>query len=163
MSDPLMHDAERMYEAIGKLVRSYQSRDKERICCHDITLSQWSALEVIVERGPMGLNALAEQLKLDKSTASRLVDGMVRKELVGRLEDFEDRRAVRLEARKAGHRLYEKVRKELIAEEAALIGEFSPEVRASAIELVEKLGSLAQRRAVSSLEVRCSGIEKAAS
>lgn len=87
MSDDLMRDAERMYEAVGKLVRSYQSRDKERICCHDISLSQWTALEALIERSPLGLNALADQLRLDKSTASRLVDGMVRKGLVGRVAD----------------------------------------------------------------------------
>lgn len=145
MSDNLMQDAEKMYDAVCRLVRTYQSRDKERICCHGITLSQWSALEIIVERGPMGLNALAEQLKLDKSTASRVVEGIVRKALVGRVEDAEDRRAVRLEARKSGKQLYAEVRNSLIAEEAELIAAFSPEVRQSAIGLIEQLGDKAQQ------------------
>lgn len=147
MSGDLMQDAEKMYDSVCRLVRAYQTRDKERICCHDVTLSQWSALEAIVERGPMGLNALAEQLKLDKSTASRAVDGIVRKGLVGRVEDAEDRRAVRLEARKAGKTLYVEVRRSLIEEEAELIAAFSPEVRKSTIELLEQLGRKAQQRA----------------
>lgn len=146
MPDDLMRDAEKMYDAVCRLVRAYQSRDKERICCHGITLSQWSALEIIVERGPMGLNALAEQLKLDKSTASRVVEGIVRKALVGRVEDAEDRRAVRLEARPSGKQLYTDVRNSLIAEEAELIAAFSPEVRQSAIGLIEQLGDKAQQR-----------------
>lgn len=155
MSDELMRDAERMYEAVVRLVRSYQSRDKERICCHDISLSQWSALEVIVEQGPLGLNALADHLKLDKSTASRLVDSMVRKTFVGRVADFEDRRAVRLEARTAGMALYNRVRESLIAEEADLIKEFSPEVRLSAIKLLERLGALAHQRSRLEAKEQC--------
>jgi MarR family transcriptional regulator, 2-MHQ and catechol-resistance regulon repressor len=146
MSDPVHRDAERLYDAVAHLVRTYQTRDRERICCHGISLSQWSALEHLVESGPLGLTPLAELLALDKSTASRVVDGLVRKGLAARVEDPDDRRAVRLDARRTGRDLFRRIRSELVAEEEALMADLSPEVRAATIELIRRLALAAQQR-----------------
>ena len=148
MSQDLQRDAEHLYEAVSHLVRIYQVRDKERICCHEITMSQWSALEHLVEGGPMGLTALAERLMLDKSTASRVVDGLVSKGLAGRVENPEDRRAVRLAARDKGSALYYTIRSSLVEEEERLISDLSPEVRQAAIEVIRRLARSAQHRMI---------------
>ena len=69
----LERDAAALQAAVAELVRVYQFRDRDRICCHDISVTQCYALETLVEHGPMRLNALAERLFLDKSTTSRVV------------------------------------------------------------------------------------------
>ena len=69
----LQADAEALQAAVADLVRVYQFRDRDRICCHDISVTQCHALETLVEHGPMRLGALAERLFLDKSTTSRVV------------------------------------------------------------------------------------------
>jgi hypothetical protein len=61
-----------LHEALSELVRVYQFRDRDRICCHDISVTQCYALEALLRRGPCGLNELAAELYLDKSTASAL-------------------------------------------------------------------------------------------
>src|SRR5262245_24559669 len=79
-SDPdLARDTEELYDALEDLLRVYQFRDRDRICCFDISVSQCYALEGLVRRGSMTLNDLAAHLYLDKSTASRVIDALERK------------------------------------------------------------------------------------
>lgn len=143
MSKVNQQDAERLYDAVSNLVRAYQLRDRERVCCHDISLNQWSTLRYLLEGGPIRLNTLAEHLDLDKSTTSRVVDSLVRKGLVERVEDAEDRRAICLGVSKKGVALYKKIRAGLIAEEELLMADLTPEMRQAAIGLINRLTSVA--------------------
>jgi len=69
--DPsLSRDADEVQRALSDLVRIVQFRDRDRICCHDVSVTQCTALEEMIRRGPLTLNELAEALYLDKSTAS---------------------------------------------------------------------------------------------
>lgn len=145
-TSPATADAERLYDAVTRLVRVYQSRDRERICCHDITLSQWAALEHLVDRGPMSLTVLAHLLNLDKSSASRAVDGLVRKQWLERVESAQDRRAVVLAASPAGAAFYQRVRADLVQGEVQAIADMAPEVRQAAILILDRLTTTAQRR-----------------
>ena len=65
-------DAAELYDALAALVRVYQFRDRDRICCHDVSVTQCYAMEALLKIGPCSLNALAAELYLDKSTASRV-------------------------------------------------------------------------------------------
>jgi DNA-binding MarR family transcriptional regulator len=63
------------------------------ICC-GVTLAQCLVLLEIDEHGHLTMGQLALNLKLDQSTLSRTVEGLVRKKLVARLRDDSDRRLV---------------------------------------------------------------------
>ena len=80
----LERDVHLFYDALSDLIRVYQFRDRDRICCYDVSVSQCYGLEALVRRGPMTLNDLAAHLYLDKSTASRVVDALERKGYVAR-------------------------------------------------------------------------------
>lgn len=139
-ADPaLERDAEALYEAVSELVRAYQSLDRDRICCHDISISQCYALEAVARRGGLTLNELAAHLYLDKSTASRVVDALERKGYVERSAHPSDGRSLLLVATAAGQELYRKVRVGLLAEEQALLSGFDPEVRQSMTKLIARL------------------------
>ncbi|HUE95876.1 MAG TPA: MarR family transcriptional regulator, partial [Longimicrobiaceae bacterium] len=125
----LDRDAADLYGALSELIRVYQFRDRERICCHDLSVTQCHALEAIVERGPLSMNELAGRLFLDKSTTSRVVDALERKELARRDANPDDRRALRLVATERGVELLRTVREEILAEEKRLLAEFEPAVR----------------------------------
>lgn len=90
---------------------------------------------------------LAEEMFLDKSTASRVIDTLERKGYVSRVEDDEDRRAVRIQATDAGRELYAKIRADLIAEERAMIENLSAEARQGALSLL--------RQITRATEIRC--------
>ncbi|GGA70898.1 hypothetical protein GCM10011521_06280 [Arenimonas soli] len=144
----LMQDARSLQAAVAELVRIYQVRDRDRICCHDISVTQCHALEVLVARGPMRAQALAEALRLDKSTVTRVVDALVRKAYVERLPDPDDARAQSLRITPAGRDLFKRIDEELVQQQAALLGDLAPEVRAGATELIQRLARAAEQRFV---------------
>jgi len=144
--DQLTQDAEDLYEALNQLVRVYQFRDRERICCYDVSVTQCYAVETLVKRGALRLQLLAEEMFLDKSTASRVIDALERKGYVSRVEDDEDRRAVKIQVTDAGRGLYEKIRGDLIAEERAMIENLSAEARQGALTLLRQITRTTQKR-----------------
>ena len=142
----LEQDAAALHAAVSDLVRVYQFRDRDRICCHDISVTQCYALEALIRRGPSGLNELAAELYLDKSTASRVVAALERKRYVGRSPHPQDGRAIVLTVTGAGRRLYERIRADLIGEARLLLEDFEPEVREGAARLLLRLARAAAGR-----------------
>jgi DNA-binding MarR family transcriptional regulator len=134
------------HRALSELVRVYQFRDRDRICCYDISVTQCYALEALVLRGPLTMNALAAELYLDKSTASRVVDGLEEKGYAVRGPNPESRRSVLLEATRTGRALHARIEAELVAQEAQLLAEFTPEVRRSMTKLIGGLARAASLR-----------------
>jgi DNA-binding MarR family transcriptional regulator len=69
---------------------------------HGLTPSQAEALRVIADRGPLSLLELGRLLVCETGSPSRLVDGLVRADLVERVDDPADRRRVTLTLTTAG-------------------------------------------------------------
>jgi len=146
-SDPtLERDAQALHGALSDLIRIYQFRDRDRICCHDVSVSQCYALEALLRQGGMTLNDLAAHLYLDKSTASRVIDSLERKGYVTRTPHPSDRRAVALEPTPAGHDLYRRIEEDILAEERALLAGFDPEIRRAMTSLIARLARAASER-----------------
>lgn len=135
-----------MHAALSELLRVYQFRDRERICCHDLSVTQGHALEVVVDQGPLSMNDLAARLFLDKSTTSRVVDALERKGHATREADPTDRRALRLSATASGRELLERIRKEILTEEKRLLTEFEPVIRREMTRLISRLSKAAAAR-----------------
>lgn len=139
-------DAVQLHAALSELVRVYQFRDRKSICYHDISVTQCYALQAILRHGGPTLNEVAADLYLDKSTASRVVDSLERKEYVTRVRDPEDGRAVRIAVTPAGRKLHARIEKDLIQEQIALLADFPPEVRKGAAKLLARLTKAATDR-----------------
>ena len=101
----LQRDAEALQAAVADLVRVYQFRDRDRICCHDVSVTQCYALETLAAHGRMRLGELSERLFLDKSTTSRVVHTLIRKGYVRQAPDPDDGRAIALRPTPAGRAL----------------------------------------------------------
>jgi DNA-binding MarR family transcriptional regulator len=139
-------DADALHNALAELVRVYQFRDRDRICCHDVSVTQCYAIEALLRRGPSGLNELANDLYLDKSTASRVVATLERKGYVSREAHPNDGRAIVLRVTPAGRRLHDRIRKDLVAETKGLLQDVEPEVREAAARLILRLARAAAVR-----------------
>ena len=63
----------------------------------EVSLQQYRALVVLASRGAQRPVDLAEALGVDPSTATRLCDRLVRKHLISRRRQLDDRRQVRLD------------------------------------------------------------------
>lgn len=132
-------EAERLHHALMDLVRAIQFRDRDRICCHDLSVTQFYALEAILRRSGISLNGLAAELYVDKSTASRIVDGLERKGIARREPDPSDGRSVRIAATSEGRDRYAPIEAELIEEGERLLAGMDPAERVAAPALVERI------------------------
>ncbi len=142
-------DTAGLHEVLYDLKRVYQFRDRDRICCYDISVTQSWALEALERRGPSTLNDLAGELYLGKSTASRVVDALERKGYVERTRHPEDGRALLIEITEAGATLRARIERDILAQERRLLSEFEPEVRRSMVQLIGRLAEAASAGLVS--------------
>ncbi|HSL81432.1 MAG TPA: MarR family transcriptional regulator [Thermoanaerobaculia bacterium] len=143
-ADPrLAADVRELHRELSELLRVVQFRDRDRICCYDVSVSQCYALEAVLRRGPLTLNELAAHLYLDKSTASRVVKALVEKGYVERRPHPEDGRAVQLLATEAGRRLHAVIERDLLSQVEGLVADFDPEVRRALGSLLARLGRAA--------------------
>ena len=142
----LHRDAVALQAAVADLVRVYQFRDRDQICCHDVSVTQCHALETLVEHGPMRLNALAARLFLDKSTTSRVVSALVRKGYVEQRADETDGRATTVRATRRGEQLCSRITEDLVAQQKQLLQDLDPDVRAGVVQVLKRLAQVADAR-----------------
>ena len=153
--DDLEQDAIAMQESLAELVRVYQFRDRQRVCYYDVSVTQCYAISFLVAGGPTTLNKLAGALYLDKSTASRTVDSLVRLGYVRKTTDSEDARALSLEVSAKGRRLHRQIERDLVDQMKRLLAEFEPEVRKESARLLARLAEAAKMRFTDSTGRSC--------
>lgn len=144
--EKLQAQVQAFHEAVSDFVRAYLVGERDQICCYEISLTQCYALDALLRRGPSTLNALASELRLDKSTASRVVATLQRKGYVGRATHPGDARAVLLDVTPAGRRLHDRIRADRIAERTELLSAFPPEVREGVTDVLRRLADATPRR-----------------
>lgn len=135
----LLQDAETFSDALGELIRVVQFRDRDRACCYELSVSQCYALKAIADTSRLTVNELAAYLYLDKSTASRIANGLVDKDFVERQRDPEDGRVVHLVATEAGRAIHDRIEHDLAEEYAELLEDFDPAFRSAIVKLVRRL------------------------
>jgi MarR family 2-MHQ and catechol resistance regulon transcriptional repressor len=145
-------DAAALYAAMTELLRAYQFRDRDRVGYHGLTITQCYVLEILLRRGPITLNELAAEMYLDKSTLSRVVDGLERKRAVRRVSNPGDGRSTLIEATRAGAQRYRRVEAEIVGENARLLSGFSAPVRRQLVELIGALSRAVRERQVEEVE-----------
>jgi DNA-binding MarR family transcriptional regulator len=153
----LQRDAADLQAAVSELVRVYQYRDRDRICCHDVSVTQCHALEALVGEGPMRSSELAERLFLDKSTTSRVVGALVKKGYVEQRADAADGRATALHVSASGRRLYKRITEDLVEQQKQLLQDLDPEIRQGVVDVLRRLARAADSRFRSGMSVGAGG------
>jgi DNA-binding MarR family transcriptional regulator len=87
----------------------------------DVTLPQYRVLIELASRGPQRPAELATALGVDRSTATRMCERLVRKNLVRRRRESTDRRAVRISLTQTGRELVSEVTRRRRAEIARIL------------------------------------------
>jgi DNA-binding MarR family transcriptional regulator len=131
--------ARRLHRAVTELVRRYQFRDRNEICCFGISVSQCYTLEALARAGTLTMGGLASRMQLSVSTMTRVVDQLVAHGLVQRGVDAEDRRVCCVEPTSKGRQLLERISAELLKGERAILDKLPGEHRESVIFALEGL------------------------
>lgn len=151
----MVQDATRLQGALGELIRVLQFRDRDRACCYDLSVSQCHALQALVREGPITVTQLGDHLYLEKSTASRLANGLLDRGLVRKRSPGSDGRVVILQVTEQGLRLSRRILNDLAEEYMELLEGFDPEVREALPRLLERLTQTISARASGSGPTCC--------
>ncbi len=142
----LERDAAALQRVLTDLIRVYQFRDRDAICCYDISTGQCHGLERLAHSGPLTLNEFAASLYLEKSSASRLADGLERKGYIKRKPRVDDARYLQLELTKRGKTLHDRIERDLIEERTQVLADLTAEERKLVIESIARLFDAASAR-----------------
>lgn len=129
--------------ALRDLVRAAALRDRTRAAAHGLTASGAHALEVLAEHGPLSLSALAAELFVDRSTASRTVGLLEDHGHLVRLADPRDGRAIRVQLTDAGRSVEARLRAESTAEIGDALDGASAREREAGLAFLRRLTGLA--------------------
>ncbi|RKD31451.1 MarR family winged helix-turn-helix transcriptional regulator [Thermohalobacter berrensis] len=106
------HACENVKE-IEKYLRNvdYIIRKKGREILKDfnITVPQFHALQVLINKGELTIGELSQKMSLACSTITDLIDRMEKNNLVVRVKDKKDKRVVRIKVKDEGYELVDKV------------------------------------------------------
>jgi DNA-binding MarR family transcriptional regulator len=136
-------DQQELSEAILALARAYQLRDRNRICRHGITVSQCYALEHIAANEGVTVSGLATALSLDKSTTSRVVEGLRSAGLADFVGEAMHRREKPIAATVRGVALNKRIHAEILDEHLKALARFSPRDRRACRDLLQAIAAQA--------------------
>jgi DNA-binding MarR family transcriptional regulator len=113
-----------------------------------LTMAQLVALHVLEHGGTRSVSAIAACLRLSPAATSHLVDRLVVQDLVGRVEDPDDRRQKRVTITAAGRHLIHRVQRERTREMSEVVARLSPDLRGQfgqvLVRVIEELSFLPQ-------------------
>ena len=138
------------HQQIVGLIKKYQFRDRNQICCFGISVSQCYVLETIHTHGPLTMNELAKKMYLKISTMTRVVEQLVKKKYVRREEGLNDRRVRFINLTKQGRAIYKKAWENIFESEKVILKNIPAEHKAVLIDVLKKLN-----QAVSSWQSCC--------
>ena len=144
--EDLERDAAALQRVLTDLLRVYQFRDRDAVCCYDVSIGQSHGLERLANRGPMTLNEFAASLYLGKSSASRLADGLERKGYIKRKPRVDDARYLQLELTNRGRTLHDRIERDLIDERAEVLADLTTGERKLVIESIARLSDAGSAR-----------------
>jgi len=93
----------------------------------DLSLSEMFALLALSAGAPVSQQALAEQLHLEKSTVSRLVQHLEQRGWVRRVRDLHDTRVFRLQLSETGHEQASRLMRSLAERHERLLAALRPD------------------------------------
>lgn len=137
--------AERLHRLTKELIRRYQFRDWNQICCYGISISQCHILDVLAEEGDLTMQQLAKRMFKSVSTMTRVVSQLVRREYVKRRQDPEDRRVVHVSITPQGKAVVAAINRDLIETQKAILQAIPPDQWAGAFRVLEALAQGARR------------------
>ena len=108
-----------------------------------LTVPQHRLLVLVSADGPRRIGALADDLGVNQSNASRLVDRLAEQGLVQRVTDTADRRASVVEATTAGKRVLDAVSEHRMRELRAVVDAMPPETWGPAVRVLRAFNAAA--------------------
>jgi DNA-binding MarR family transcriptional regulator len=143
-------DSERLYRSLTAL-RHAVLRDGfldaiRAMGEHDLSVAQMATLMLLEAEGSSTVGDLANDLGRSLSATSRLLDQMVRRDLIGRQEDAQDRRVKRVTLAERGQELITRVQRRRAEAQLSVMAALTDAERAEVMRAMSLLAEAAARR-----------------
>ncbi|MBI2955354.1 MAG: winged helix-turn-helix transcriptional regulator [Chloroflexi bacterium] len=135
----------KMQRLITELVRNFELCDKKCMARYGVTAAQGIALLAIPEGSNLTMNELSEILGLANSTVTTTVDHLSNKGLANRMQDYEDRRVVRVGLSDRGQDLRRALEKEKQEMLEVVLGDIPDGERATIVRSLERITSVIRK------------------
>lgn len=129
----------RLTELFPKLMREIARYESNSLTEGVITVPQFWVLDFLKDRKSAQMNELAAYMKLKLSSATGLIDRMVKHQLVKRVRSQTDRRVVMISITSKGKKILQEMYKQKRKGIVRLFGRLGSEDRMQYMELIEKL------------------------
>jgi DNA-binding MarR family transcriptional regulator len=104
-----LKNAEILSNTLLQLDRAMGLHSRTEATCYGVTLPQCHSIIEIGLAGKTSVKVLADALGVDKSTMSRIIDGLVETGMVARSLDDDDRRYVVISLTEKGQDIFQKI------------------------------------------------------
>ncbi len=129
----------KFHDEMIEIIKKYQFRDRNQLTSSGISVSQCYVLETLNRHDALTVNELAEKMHLSISTITRVVEPLVKKQLVRREEDPEDRRVRLISLTPKGRIAFKESWQSVFESEKIILANFPPEHREMLVDLLKKL------------------------
>lgn len=129
-----------VYIKLARAAESVTARVNHHLAEVNLTISQFGVLEAVYHLGPMHQGLLAEKILKSSGNMTLVIDNLVKRELVERKRDSEDRRCITIHLTEAGRHLIAEIFPRHVAIVVKEIGVLTMAEQVQLAALCRKLG-----------------------
>ncbi len=126
-------------EIMPFLLREFVKREKNELATGRISFPQMVALDLLAQRTRVKMSEIAHALSVQLSTATPLVDRLIREGMAARSRDDKDRRLVWVTVTAKGRKVLNNILREKQASIRAIFGALTEEERAQYLCVLKKV------------------------
>ncbi len=138
-SKSLIDFSRQVTEIMPFLLREFVKREKNELATGRISFPQMVALDLLAQRSKVKMSEIAHALSVQLSTATPLVDRLVREGMAARSRDEKDRRLVWVTATEKGRKVVANIIREKEASIRAIFGSLTEEERCQYLCVLKKV------------------------
>lgn len=135
----------KLWVVMNRALRSIEDRLREQVEAHDLSLTEFAVLEVLLHKGDLPIGEIGDRILRTSGSMTYVLDKLQERDLIRRRRCPEDRRVLYAELTPKGRARIETV----FPEHAALIGELTSALdvdeQRRATELLKQVGLFAER------------------
>jgi MarR family 2-MHQ and catechol resistance regulon transcriptional repressor len=129
---------------LWKATRAVEARAHRSIEGTGLCASDFGVLEALLHKGPLPVNVLGRKMLLSSGSITTAVDRLVRRDLVARSDDPDDRRVRRVALTAAGRALIAPAFERHAADLEDVVADLTPDERSTLVTLLRKVGRAAE-------------------
>lgn len=137
--DDIERYAERLIFILPDISKAFRMQHPGKFFNIDISISELSVLHYLFFKTKPSMSEMGKDLSVDLSTLTRIVDKLVKKNLIVRKPDLEDRRIVRVAMSRKGRAIGEKFKQEHKEKVKSILKQMMPEERNTFLNLLETI------------------------